>query len=351
MLYVSDWKTSYLTSTIAMQIINQNILQDDHRSATLNYDISSDRDAVLAFIDDTVPNAAAALEIWPGAFAEEADDDHFDHLGEVGLVALVGWYVPGYFVEQHPEATSWEFYTKNATADLLATEETSPLGRFLGMDSGYGDNIITEQNIKNHGMPLKQVYAGGDAASIEILANATDAEEPILLYWWNPRDNTAKYDLKRVELPPVTDACRSTYSSNDGKYNCDFIPEHAVKIATFGLKDSAPSVYAFLQQYELTNEDYENMLAQIDAGDDVESVSAKWVADNEAVWMAMLESTVDDKPPSDYVTSIGTGTPDEDTPASAPDEDTPVGDSSGAILMPLGTTLAALLVTVVAIFT
>lgn len=136
-LYANDWKTSYLTSLVAKQIINENILQDDDRSATVNYDITADRDTVLAFINDTaVPDASAALEIWDSAFQAEADDDHFDHLGEVGLVGRSGWYVPGYFVEQQPEATSWEFYTRNETAALLATEETEPFGRFLGMDPG-----------------------------------------------------------------------------------------------------------------------------------------------------------------------------------------------------------------------
>jgi ABC-type proline/glycine betaine transport system substrate-binding protein len=206
------------------------------------------------------------------------------------------------------------------------------------IDVGFGDTIITDQNIKNHGMPLEQVYSGSDAATIEILANVTPAREPILLYWWNPRDNTAKYDLKRVALPPVTDACRSAYSSNDGTYDCDFIPEHPVKIATFGLKESAPAVYAFLQQYELANDDYESMLAQIDEGDDVELVAANWVAENGAVWMPMLEGTVDD----------ATSTTEATTPATqAPDGSAEPDDSAGSFgarfaLMPIVSTIYAI---------
>ena len=135
-LYTNDWKTSYLTSFIAHQIINENILHDDERSAILHHEISADRDAVLAFIGGKVPPASAALEIWQGAFQKETSDEKFLRLGLVGFVTSVGWYVPGYFLEEYPEAAFWDFYTNDLAAELLATEETAPLGRFLAMDEG-----------------------------------------------------------------------------------------------------------------------------------------------------------------------------------------------------------------------
>jgi len=142
-LYACGWVTNRLNAIVAKQIISTNILQDSNRSVVIDESITSDKDTVLAFINGTsVPPLAAALEIWPGAFEKEANDDNFEQLGEVGLVALTGWYVPGYFVEQYPEAVNWEFYTRNETAKLFATEETAPLGRFLGIDPGKSYCII-----------------------------------------------------------------------------------------------------------------------------------------------------------------------------------------------------------------
>lgn len=158
-------------------------------------------------------------------------------------------------------------------------------------------------------MPLKQIYSGSEVETIKILDAVTAAKEPILIYWWSPRDKTAIYDLQRVQLPPISDHCRSTYSSNDGSYDCDFIPEHAQKIATFGLKEQAPSVHYFLDNIFLRNMDYNNMLARVDTGDDLETVASDWVDENEAIWRQWLESTTASPTESKEVASIETASP------------------------------------------
>src|SRR5688572_4875080 len=68
---------------------------------------------------------SASLEVWPSGHAENIaqyidDQKVVENAGELGVVGKIGWYVPTYVVEEHPELATWEGFKDPANAALFA---------------------------------------------------------------------------------------------------------------------------------------------------------------------------------------------------------------------------------------
>ena len=75
----------------------------------------------------------AVLEVWPSGHAEDyatyvEDKGTVVDLGELGPVAKIGWYVPSYVIEEHPELATWEGLMDPELAGLFATAESGDDG-------------------------------------------------------------------------------------------------------------------------------------------------------------------------------------------------------------------------------
>ena len=105
------------------------------------------------------------------------------------------------------------------------------------------------------------------------------------MYWWAPTAAAGKYNLQKVELPEYTDECYA----DPAAIACDYPEDVLVKLASSGLEEKDPAVYAFLQNFQITTEDQLAMLpsAEID-GVPAADVAAEWIAANEATWSAWL---------------------------------------------------------------
>ncbi len=77
-------------------------------------------------------------------FAESGDGSAMD-FGPTGNVGIIGWYVPPWLAEEHPEVLDWQ--NLNDFASEFATSETGGKGQFLGADPSYVqfDEAIVEQ--------------------------------------------------------------------------------------------------------------------------------------------------------------------------------------------------------------
>lgn len=280
---VNPWTASALNAEIASQLIESEFGND-----TEIVNIDENEAMFTGLADGTVD---VALEIWPSGITESEqaffDDGSVEQLGELGAVGRIGWYVPSYVVEEHPELATWEGYTTPEAAALFATAETGDKGRFLGTDPSYSE--FDSQIIENLGLPFEVQFSGSEPATVAELDARVAAEEPVLMYWWTPTAAYAKYDLVQVELPEYTDECGAAAAADEGGVDCDYPEDVMIKAGNPALATEAPDVHSFLQKFTLTNEDQLSMLpsAEID-GEDVEDVAAAWIADNEAVWSAWV---------------------------------------------------------------
>jgi len=282
-LIVNPWSASRLNVEVAKNIIENN----------LHYPVEitevNENDAMFTGMADG--SLDAVLEIWPSGITDEEnayfEDGTVNKIGELGAVGRIGWFVPSYVLDAHPELATWEGFTTPEAAELFGTAESGDLGRFLATDPSYSQ--FDEQIIANLGMPFQVQYSGSEPATIAELDARASAGEPVVMYWWTPTAAVAKYDLVKVELPPVTDECTASAGASDGGYECDYPEDVLIKAASAQLEDKAPDVYAFLQAFTITTDDQLEMLPAFEIdGDDPADVAAAWVAAHEDVWSAWL---------------------------------------------------------------
>lgn len=282
-LVVNPWSASRLNVEVAKNIIE----------SELGYPVEitevNENDAMFTGLADG--SLDAVLEIWPSGVtdAETAyfEDGTVENIGPLGAIGKIGWFVPRYVIDEHPELATWEGFATPEAAALFATAETGDLGRFLGTDPSYSQ--YDEQIIENLGLPFQVQFSGSEPATVAELDARVAAGEPIVMYWWTPTAAVAKYDLVNVALPPYTEECGAAAAAGDGGVDCDYPEDVLYKAASAKLADKAPDVYEFLKKFTITTEDQLEMLPPMEIdGEDPAQVAADWVAAHEDTWRAWL---------------------------------------------------------------
>jgi glycine betaine/proline transport system substrate-binding protein len=277
-IVANAWTASALNAEIAKQLIENE----------LGYPVevvAIDENAMFTGLSDG--SLDVALELWPSGVTpdEQAfiDDGTVVNIGELGAIGKIGWFVPQYVIDEHPDLATWEGFADPANAALFATAETGDLGRFLGTDPSYSQ--YDEAIIANLGLPFKVVFSGSEPATVAELDARVAANEPIVMYWWTPTAAVAKYNLVNVALPEYSEECYADTAAID----CDYPEDVLVKVASSQLADKAPDVQAFLEKFTITTDDQLSMLPLVEIdGEDASDVAAQWITDHEDVWSAWL---------------------------------------------------------------
>jgi glycine betaine/proline transport system substrate-binding protein len=235
----------------------------------------------------------ATLEVWPSGHAADykkyitANNGVVDG-GELGITGRIGWYIPTYMLQDHPELATWEGIKGNE--DLFKTADSGDAGQILDGDPSY---VTFDQTIAdNLGLNLKVAYAGSEAAELTELDTAYTAEKPILMYFWTPHWAQAEYDLTQVELPEVSDECTQIYSTgeNADAYDCDYPPDPLYKAFNDQLQTRAPAAYAFLSAMQWSVDDQNGVASDIHSGTDPEEAAKTWVDAHQDVWQPWVDA-------------------------------------------------------------
>jgi glycine betaine/proline transport system substrate-binding protein len=283
-LGVTDWTGARVNAAIAEQLIERR----------LGYPVESveviDLRAMIA--DLRRGELDAVLELWPSSLRdsewEAIESADLTDLGELGVEAKIGWYVPRYVVEGGVDGLDpiddWSGLTDPAVAAAFASPATGSQGRFLGTDPAYEQ--ADEELIETLGLPFEIEYSGSDGATEAAVAEAVEAGRPILLYWWSPTALVARYDLVNLPLPERTPDCVAEIEAGSPA-RCDYPVDRLLKIGAPDLAATAPEVHAFLSSLRLTIDDQLELIDQIDnGGRDVDAAAADWIAANAARWEA-----------------------------------------------------------------
>ncbi len=244
-------------------------------------------------MDDLEANELdAVLEVWPSEFLPESQDrlatSAVTNLGELGVVAKPGWFVPRYVVTDAPELGDWEAYQRPETARLFATDETGSRGRFLGTDPAWFQ--YDEQIIQALSIPFDVEYSGSEGATIAELERLTDAGQPVLLYWWTPSPEVTRFDLVPVELPERTEACNNAAAAGELQ-RCEYAEEAVIKLGAADLADRLPDLHRFLTGFSLSTEQQLAMIDLVDnQGLSVVAVVEQWADENQDQWEPWLDS-------------------------------------------------------------
>lgn len=206
-------------------------------------------------------------------FFEGSGDGSAMDFGENGNVGIIGWYVPGWLAEAHPEVLDWEGL--NQYASEFATSESGGAGQFLGSDPSYVQ--FDEAIVSNLGLDFKVVFSGGEAATITAFQQAQENEEWLIGYFWEPQYIHAEVPMEKVALPPYEEGCQDDPAAVD----CDY-PETPLKkiVSTSWVDEGGPGV-DLVQNFVWTNDDQNQVAAYITSdGMSPEDAAAKWVEEN-----------------------------------------------------------------------
>ena len=201
--------------------------------------------------------------------------------GTTGNVGIIGWYVPKWMVDEHPDIV--DSANLNKYADLFKTSESGDLGQFLGSDPSYVQ--YDEALMTNLGLNFKVVFSGSETASVEAMKQADAQKTPLLLYFWDPHWIHAVADYVQVNLPAYTDGCDADLE----KVACAY-PEYALnKVISAKFAKEGGDAATLVKNFTWTNAD-QNLVSDYitNQGMTADAAAAKWVADNEAVWKAWI---------------------------------------------------------------
>ena len=235
-------------------------------------------------------------EVWEGAFGvafeKQVDKGCVIDAATHDAKTREEWWYPAYVEEVCPGLPDWS--ALNDCAELFATAETQPKGRFLGGPAEWlkGD----DERVEGLAMDFMVINAGSADALWAELAIAKEKNVPIVLFNWTPNFIEAMYDGKFVEFPPIDDEglCRTDPSwgiNPNLTHDCGNPVGGYLKIGVWeGFPAKNPGAYAITQKINFSNLDVAVMSKLVDVDKmEVEDAATKWMSDNEAKWKAWVE--------------------------------------------------------------
>ncbi|MDA0221071.1 MAG: ABC transporter substrate-binding protein [Proteobacteria bacterium] len=230
------------------------------------------------------------VEVWEGSMAESFDAAQADGLVDLGAhnaVTREDWWYPSYMNDLCPGLPDWK--ALDACAELFATAETAPKGRFVGPPADWGKHY--SERIQALGMNYEEVAVGQAATLWAELQAAYDRQEPIVLFNWTPNFIEAKFDGEFVVFPEYDPACLTdpAWGMNpDAVYDCGAPASGYLKKAgSPRLAETWPAAYAFPQNVDFSNDQIAAAAAMVDVdGMTPEEAAEQWIQDNKDTWSA-----------------------------------------------------------------
>jgi len=203
--------------------------------------------------------------------------------GPLGVEGHIGWFIPKFLMDQHPEFKTWEGL--KGKESLFKSPESGSQGMFLGGDPSYVQK--DKELIQALGLNFKFVTAGAEPAQVARWSQLYKQKKPVIFYWYTPQYLNQEYDLAEVKLPPRTDAnkdCKDDAKAggDPNQYKCEYDVTIINKLFSKKFADSGSPAYDMLKKMKLTNDDQE-LVAKAIAGDhqDPDQAGADWVKDNQ----------------------------------------------------------------------
>lgn len=230
----------------------------------------------------------AILEVWDHddlAAQYIAADKVAVDAGPSGNVGIIGWFVPKFFVDAHPDILTAKTNPSilNAYADEFRTPESGQKGQLLDGDPGF----VTEDRamIRGFGLDYEVVYSGSEEASNRALATAADRHTPILAYFVTPNWFSTKVELIHIELPAFSAGC----NKDPDVVACDYPVYHLNKLVSSKFAASGGPAYDLIKRFTWTNADQDIVAASIVDGHLSAAAAAKaWLDANPRTWRAWL---------------------------------------------------------------
>ncbi|WP_171164240.1 ABC transporter substrate-binding protein [Streptomyces sp. I05A-00742] len=205
--------------------------------------------------------------------------------GDLGVTGHIGWWVPKYFADAHPDVTDWRNLNKYAAQ--LRTPESRGKGQLLDGSPSY----VTHDKalVNNLKLDYQVVFAGSEAAQITQIKQFAKDRKPFLTYWYEPQWLFNEVPMVEVKLPPYSDACGTKGEEDPESVNCAYPTSGLKKFLNADFARKGGDAAAFLKKFRWSKQD-QNEVAQLMAEDKLpaDKAAAKWVKAHPDVWKKWL---------------------------------------------------------------
>ena len=197
--------------------------------------------------------------------------------GLTGNKGILGWWVPPWMAEEHPDIKDYK--NLNEYADDFKTGKSGDKGQFLAGDPSFVTN--DEALIKNLKLDYKVVYAGSEDALIAAFRKAEKEKQPLIGYFYSPQWFLAETPLVNIKLPIYKPGC----DADAKKVACDYQPYDLDKIARKAFVDSGSPAADLVKNFRWTDDDQNQVARDLTVGKlSRDAAAKKWLDDNRAVW-------------------------------------------------------------------
>ena len=203
-------------------------------------------------------------------------------VGPNGNEGVIGYFVPPWLAAEYPEIVEDPLNALNKYSDLFKNSESGDKGAWLEGDPTFVTN--GEAIVKNRNLNFKVIFTGSEAALIEAFRAAEANKQAVIGYFYTPQWFMSEVPLVRVKLPQDTNQCTGDPALIDG--DCpDYILD---KIASKKLMDSGSIFAKIVQNFNWTNDDQNQVAADIEGGMAPADAAKKWIDENPdkvAAWL------------------------------------------------------------------
>ena len=193
--------------------------------------------------------------------------------GLTGNDGIIGWYVPPWLAEEHPDILDWE--NLNNYAEEFATSESGGKGQLLDGDPSYVTN--DEALVKNLDLDFKVVVGGSEAALIQASGRPRRTRPGCSPTSTSRSGSSTRWTCSGSTLPPYEEGC----DADAAKVACDYPPYALNKLIATEFAESGSPAVDLIKNFEWTNED-QNLVSKYIAEDgmDPDEAAQKWIDDN-----------------------------------------------------------------------
>jgi glycine betaine/proline transport system substrate-binding protein len=201
-------------------------------------------------------------DVWLPTLHQTYVDKYGDQIEMTGTLYKdidIGWAVPSYV-------------DIDSIAQLKGrADEFNNL--IIGIEPSSGMMQTSMATIEAYGLEDEfELLEGSTPAMLAELEKAVQAEEPIIFLAWRPHTMFTKYDIKLLDDPEAI-----------------WVFDDAITGVNPELKEKAPDVYEFTQNFKIDIEDIEAILDEMESNDKgIEELIKEWIEENRDEVDAML---------------------------------------------------------------
>ncbi|MEV8566203.1 ABC transporter substrate-binding protein [Streptomyces sp. NPDC051322] len=205
--------------------------------------------------------------------------------GDLGVTGHIGWFVPKYWADKHPDVTNWKNLNKYAAQ--LRTAESGDKGQLMDGSPSYVTN--DKALVKNLKLNFDVVFAGSEAAQITQIQQFAKEKKPFLTYWYEPQWLFNEVPMKEVELPEYTDACAKKGVKDPTTVDCAYPSTPLQKYFNTEFVKTGGDAATFLKNFKWTKNDQNKVSEMIASqGLSADEAAKRWVEKNPDVWQKWL---------------------------------------------------------------